>query len=256
MVVEFECRKCGKVVSYSQYDKNKFCPDCDTRLQEKIKIISEKTGKDNKNIELKKENINLDSLFFKFKKYSPVYVGDGIVFRSVDVWISAKKSAYENFRKRFSIEKLLDFDYLKRNFKNWLLFRNNLSWTTLHRTGYKALEDPEHLAKLIMLLQNEDLDVGVRVRRGLKGEEKVIGIGPGILTGLLHTFFDDKYCVWNRRTKETLEILRRSPTSYRDIGYTYKAVNEKLHEMSNDLNTDLATIDGFMWFISKHVTFL
>ena len=35
-----------------------------------------------------------------------------------------------------------------------------------------------------------------------------------------------------------------------------KAVNEKLHEMAQDLNTDLTTIDGFMWFISKHVKFI
>jgi len=255
MVVEFECRKCGKVVSLEQYNNSKFCPNCGTFLRAKrLKIFVKPQGPPP--IVINPNDIKLDSLFFEFKKFSPVSVGDGIVFRSVDAWISAKKRAYENFRKRFSIEKLLDFDYLKRNFKNWLLFRNNLSWTTLQRSGYKALEDPERLAKLIVLLQNEDLDVGVRVRRGLKGEEKVIGIGPGILTGLLHTFFDDKYCVWNRRTKETLEILLCPPSVYRDIGYTYKAVNNKLHEMAKDLNTDLTTIDGFMWFISKHIKFI
>ncbi len=257
MVVQFECRKCGKVVSLEQYTKDRFCPDCKTFLKPKRVIINRvKSVKKDKQIEIKQDDINLDTLFFEFKKFNPVYVGDGIVFRSVDAWISAKKGAYENFRKRFSIEKLLDFDYLKRTFKDWLLFRNNLSWTTLQRSGYKTLEDPERLAKLIMLLQNEDLDVGVRVRMGLKGDEKVIGIGPGILTGLLHTFFDDKYCVWNRRTKETLKILRCSPTVYRDIGCNYKAVNNKLHEMAKDLNTDLTTIDGFMWFISKHINFI
>ncbi len=257
MVVEFECRKCGKVVSFEQSNKSKFCTDCGTFLQVKrLKFNKFESQKKTKKIEIKREDINLDSLFFEFKNFSPVYVGDGIVFRSVDAWISTKKGAYENFRKRFSIEKLLDFDYLKRNFKNWLLFRNNLSWTTLQRSGYKALEDPEGLARLITLLQNEDLDIDVRVRRGLKGKEKVNGIGPGILTGLLHTFFNDKYCVWNNRTKDTLEILRYPPTSYRDVGYAYAEVNNKLHTMTTDLKTDLTTIDGFMWFISKYVRFI
>lgn len=136
------------------------------------------------------------------------------------------------------------------------MFRNNLSWTTLQRTGYQALKKPDRLAELLVLLRNDEIDVGVKVRRGLRGNEKILGIGPGILTGLLHTFFDEKYCVWNRRTKDTLKILRRPPSSYPDIGKNYKAVNKKLHEMAKELDTDLTTTDGFMWFISKHVKFI
>jgi len=30
---EFECRKCGKVVSFSQYKLDRFCPDCGTFLR-------------------------------------------------------------------------------------------------------------------------------------------------------------------------------------------------------------------------------
>ena len=90
----------------------------------------------------------------------------------------------------------------------------------------------------------------------MKGKEKVRGIGQGILTALLHTFYDDKYCVWNSRTQETLEILRRPPKTYSDIGKTYKEVNRELHGLAEELSTDLTTIDGFMWFISKHVRFI
>lgn len=253
MVVEFECRRCGMVVSFEEYNKSKFCPNCETRLRPKrLKIVcGPKPPKPS--IEIRPEDINLDSLFFEYNKYSPIAPGGGIVFSSVDKWISARKRAYEMFREKFSGEKLLDFDYLSRVFKDWLLFRNNLSWTTLQRTGNSALEQPERLAELIILLRDDDLDVGERVRRGLVGAEKVKGIGQGILTGLLHTFFDDKYCVWNSRTQDTLKILRRPPKKYSDLGKSYKAVNKKLLGMTQELDTDLTTIDGFMWFISKHI---
>ncbi len=174
----------------------------------------------------------------------------------MDSWIFARKQVYVDFRKRFSLEKLLDFDYLSRVFKDWLLFRNNLSWSTFQRTGCQALERPARLAELIILLRDDELDVGTRVKRGLMGKEKVIGIGQGILTALLHTFFDDKYCVWNSRTQDALRILRRPPRSHSDIGKTYEAVNTKLHELARELETDLTTIDGFMWFISEHVRFI
>jgi hypothetical protein len=242
------------VVSFEEYNKSKFCPNCETRLRPKrLKIVG---GPKSPEPPIRPEDVNLDSLFFEYNKYSPIAPGGGIVFSSVDKWISARKRAYEMFRKKFSGEKLLDFDYLSRVFKDWLLFRNNLSWTTLQRTGYSALEEPERLAELIILLRDDELDVGDRVRRGLVGKEKVKGIGPGILTGLLHTFFDDKYCVWNSRTQDTLEILLRPPRIYSDVGKSYKAVNQKLLEMTQELDTDLTTLDGFMWFISKHKKFI
>ena len=179
-----------------------------------------------------------------------------MVFKTVDSWIFARKQAYTEYSEKLSPDKLHDLGRILRDFEDWLLFKNNLSWTTFQRTGYQALKKPERLAVLLFLLQNEELDVGERVRSGLKGEKKVNGIGQGILTALLHTFYNKKYCVWNSRRKDTLEILRRPPKTYSDIGRKYKEVNNKLHELAEELNTDLTAIDGFMWFISKHVRFL
>lgn len=257
MVVEFECRKCGKTVSWKQYELDRFCPDCGTFLRPKrLKIDRTKAKRRDKRIEIERAHINIDSLFYEYENYHPVDVGGGVVFETVGAWISARIQAYREFRQRLSPERLHDLEQVSKNFKQWLLFRNNLSWTTLQRTGYQALEMPERLADLLFLLQNNRLGVGERVRRGLEGKEKVRGIGQGILTALLHTFNNDKYCVWNSRTQDTLEILRCPPIKYTDIGAKYKEVNRKLHELANELNSDLTTIDGFMWFISKHVMFI
>lgn len=255
MVTEFGCRKCGMVVSPEKYESDRFCPNCGTLLRPK-RLKSGRVGARKERIEICRDDINLDSLWYEYIHYSPIDVGGGVVFKTVDSWIFARKQAYTEYSERLSPDKLHDFDRILRDFKDWLLFRNNLSWTTFQRTGYQALKKPERLAELLSLLQNEKIDVGERVRSGLKGEKKVNGIGQGILTALLHTFYNEKYCVWNSRTENTLEILRRPPKKHSDIGRTYKEVNSKLHELVEELNTDLTTIDGFMWFISKHVRFL
>jgi predicted RNA-binding Zn-ribbon protein involved in translation (DUF1610 family) len=257
MVAEFECRKCGTIVSLEQYESDRFCPNCGTFLRAKrLKIDRLRAEKGKKRIEVDRDDINVDSLYYEYTHFSPIDVGGGVVFKTVDSWIFARKQAYVEFREKLSADKFHDLEQISKNFKEWLLFRNNLSWTTLQRTGYQALRKPERLADLLFLLQNDELDVGERVRRGLKGEEKVRGIGQGILTALLHTFYDDKYCVWNSRTQETLEILRRPTKRHSDIGKTYKEVNSRLHELTEELNTDLTTTDGFMWFISKQVRFI
>lgn len=257
MVTEFQCRRCGRVVSLEKYKSDRFCPNCGTLLRPKrLKIDRVRARQKKERIEIHRDDINIDSLWYEYMHYSPVDVGGGIVFRTVGSWIFARKQAYTEYRKKFSSDKLHDLDRIPKDFKDWLLFKNNLSWTTFQRTGYKALKEPERLAELLCLLQNEKLDIGERIRSGLRGERKVNGIGQGILTALLHTFYNKKYCVWNSRTKDTLEILRRPPKTHSDIGRTYKEVNSKLHELAEELDTDLTTIDGFMWFISKHVRFL
>jgi predicted RNA-binding Zn-ribbon protein involved in translation (DUF1610 family) len=252
MVVEFECRKCGKVFPHEQYNKSRFCPNCGTYLTEKIIYQPSRRNGVTHVEQIREEDINLEAIFFKFNKLRPIFVGEGKYFNSVDSWVSARKNAYRYFREKFSNERILDFNYLSKTYKEWLLFKNNLSWTTLYRSGYKALETPDRLAELIIFLRDDEINVKERVKRGLEGKEKVQGIGQGILTALLHTFFEDKYCVWNSRTQETLELLRCSiPKKFSNIGKAYVAVNNKCHELATRLDTDLTTIDGLMWYVSK-----
>lgn len=44
MVVEFQCRKCGKVVSLEEYNKSKICPNCGTFLSSGKSILSTRSG--------------------------------------------------------------------------------------------------------------------------------------------------------------------------------------------------------------------
>ena len=123
MIFEYWCRKCEKDVGAKQYLKSKFCPDCRTRLKERIKgKVTIVVPPPPPPIDVPVDEVNLERLFHKYLEFNPIAPGGGVVFRSVDAWISARKEAYVNFRNRFSVEKLDDVSYLKHNFKSWLLF--------------------------------------------------------------------------------------------------------------------------------------
>lgn len=195
--------------------------------------------------------INIDTLFEEFCRLQDFSCGEGIIFPDVSSWIMERKKAYAVFQEKFSQDKLVDWEKLREDFRDFLHFKNNYSWTTLYRTGLSALSDLERLWKLLVFLQNESIDVQKRVQQGLQGEYHCHGIGKGILTALLHTFNPDKYGVWNRRTDDTLEMFRRTLGASSNIGHRYQLINNELIQLKNELNTDLTTIDSFMWFISK-----
>lgn len=204
-------------------------------------------------VKLTRDQINVATLFAEFQKLENFKGGEGVCFRDVDEWIIARKKAYLDFRERFSQRKLVSWEKLENDFRDFLHFKNNMSWTTLYRTGLQAIQNMERLWKLLMFLQDESIDVATRVRKGLQGEYYCRGIGQNILTALLHTFNHDKYGVMNNRTEDTLKMLRRRPTQTVDLGHRYVSINRELLQLRDELETELTTIDGFMWYVSKRI---
>jgi hypothetical protein len=119
-----------------------------------------------------------------------------------------------------------------------------------------SLDNPSRLAKLLLKLRDEKVDVTSRVRYALQGSGRISGVGQGIVTALLHTFNDGEYGVWNSRTVDTLKKLHEPTFPSQDLGETYGRVNDTLVRLKTELKTDLTTIDGFMWFVSKKYEFL
>src|SRR4030067_2002730 len=104
---------------------------------------------------------------------------------------------------------------------------------------------------MVIFIQDESLNIAKRVRESLDGAHKCRGIGKNIVTALLHTFYPDKYGVWNNRTDEALKTIRRMPAMTSDAGIHHVAINEKLNALASELKTDLTAIDGFMYFLTK-----
>lgn len=258
---EYECRKCGRIYSSREYLESIFCRNCKGYLTAKLparlppKPPRGKKGKKPFEIPpmLPSEPINIHTLFSEFNNLPPISYGGGLVRQCSTLWITDRKRAYNEFKEKFSVDNLISVDKLCTDYEHFLYFRNNLSWTNLHRTGLKALEQPKRLWDLVTFIQDESVDIKLRINKGLQGELHIKGIGKNILTALLHTFHPDTYGVWNNRTQATLEIIRRNPSLRSDLGLTYNEINERLLQLSRELDTDLTTIDGLMWYVSKRV---
>lgn len=255
MSSEYECRKCGRVFSKDEFSKSVFCPSCGMHLWPKyVKGVRPlRKNWEIEPVELSRDQINMATLFDEFMRLQNFSCGEGVFFDDVPSWIMARKKAYATFREKFRQDRLVDWEKLREDYKEFLHFRNNMSWTTLYRTGLKALSNLEKLWKLLTFLQNESIDVQLRVRQGLQGKYYCYGIGRNILTAILHVFNPDKYGVWNSRTDDTLSMIRRKPRMRSDMGHNYTLVNDELVQLKTELNTDMTTIDSLMWFISKKV---
>jgi hypothetical protein len=238
-----------------------FCPDCGKYLKE-IKVnppplpLSPIDTQDRSFVPIKvsPEGAYIEKLWPVYMT-SEIKISAGYRFPSAEEWVRRRKQVYNLYRNKFAPDNLSDLKTVQHDFGSWLLFSNNLSWTTLQRTATYGLEHPENLTKLLLCLQDENIVIASRVRNTLQGTYKVKGIGQGIVTALLHTFDNNKYGVWNSRTIDTLKKLNQPTFSSDDLGETYKRVNLTLNRIATELNTDLTKLDGFMWFVSKNYEF-
>jgi hypothetical protein len=233
---EYECGRCSKSYTSVDYVKDRFCSVCGIHLSRKS---------------LSPETFKVDGLFMKFMGLEGFTPGEGICYDNVPLWIAARKRAYLKYQERFAVSRLLSGDAWRVDFKDFLYFKNNQSWTTFTRGGLDALKEFEQLRKLLIYLQDESIRVEKRIQDTLYGEKHVHGVTQNILTGLLHTFHPDRYGAWNNRTDDALQRIKRNPIKTTSVGKNYLAINDALAKLAKDLNTDLTTIDGFMWFISR-----
>jgi DNA-directed RNA polymerase subunit RPC12/RpoP len=249
---EYECRKCIKFFPIEQYEKSVFCPICGMRLWPPRKPPGRGPSRPIEQIP-PGPGVNVYTLFAEFKRLTDFRCGEGIVQENVPMWIDARLKAYAEFREKLAQNRLISWEQITRDFRDFLYFKKNLSWTTLYRTGLEALSNPERLWKLLTFIQDESVQLPTRVGKALEGEYYVRGIGKNILTALMHTFNPDKYGVWNNRTDDTLNLIDREPKSASDSGAKYVAINNELVRLRDELQTNLTTIDGLMWYVSKRL---
>ncbi len=235
-VPDYECTKCKKIFSHEDYKQSVYCPLCGERLWRKS---------------LSPPPFKVDGFFADFLRLSSFEVAEGIVFNDVPLWLSARKKAYAKYQEKFSAANLTESGKWLTDFKNFLYFKHNQSWTNLNRGGAEALANPEQLKRLLILIQDDSTRVDDRVRETLQGKSRCPGINKNTVTGLLHTFWPDKYGSWNKQTDEALKKIGRTPASAIDEGRHYLNINAALTKLAAELHTNLSAIDAFMWYLSK-----
>lgn len=254
-MIKYNCRKCNRDFHFDEHKSIKYCPDCGTKLELIRYYDPDPTVGSDGRKKLTPEEAQISKLW-------PIYLNSTIevtakfTFPSAQEWVRRRKLVYVEYRRRFSPENLKNLNSVKNNFHNWLIFRNNLSWTTFQRTGSIAIENPQKLANLLGYLQDENIDIATRIRGALQGSYKIDRLADGVVTALLHTFNNEKYGVWNSRTNDTLKKLHKPVLATEDSGESYIRVNNTLKQLAKETNSDLTTLDGFMWFVSKNYTFL
>ncbi len=255
-MIKYRCSKCSQEFPLTVIKPLMFCsdPNCGGFL-EKVYIDTLEVDEEGTRELISPADAFIGKLWPIYIS-SPIEISAGRTFSNVDLWVKKRKEVYIEYRYKFAPERLNDLKTLQRNFESWLHFRNNFSWTMLERTATNAIEHPQNIAKLLATLQNENIEIGVRVRSALQGCAKVAGIGEGIVTALLHTFNNEKYGVWNSRTVDTLKKLHRATFPSDNFGESYKRVNQTFQDIVKETKSDLTTVDGFMWFVSKKYEFL
>ena len=165
-----------------------------------------------------------------------------------DEWIKERKSIYELYRNKFSPHRVDQLTVV--DFETFLTFKGNKSWTNLQRGCKRATQEIEKLKNSLKYLQNESIPIEDRLNTIARGGKFYIkGFGKNLTTGLLHIFNWEKYGVWNNRSQKVLEELRRLPYISSNFGQSYVRINLELLKLTEEINTDLAYLDAFLWWL-------
>lgn len=195
--------------------------------------------------------MDLDKILQAFKASFPLSAGEGITEESLESWHQIRIKTKEKYAILFSQPRLKELT--REDFESFLYYKNNRSWTNLYRRGKEAAYKIEDLKKVIAYIQNESIDIKVRINSVLQGGSYYVrGMGKNLATAILHICDrEDKYGVWNNRTEGGLQKLGRLPRRTYNKGEFYYMINTELNRLKKELDTDLIIVDSFMWFVDK-----
>ncbi len=138
--------------------------------------------------------------------------------------------------------------------KEFLLYENNRHWLGIHRYQKKLVADIGHTQAVFRRLLDESETIVDRLDwiEGSDGAKPLLGLGKAVYTPILHVVFPDSYGVWNSVAEMAMNRLSLWPVgSGRSFGQQYEKVNAALHEVADELGTDLWTVDALWWRVER-----
>ena len=139
----------------------------------------------------------------------------------------------------------------EREFKDFLVFKNNRHWAGLQRQGPFMCANMSALRSALAILVDEKIPIEKRLDQLLpRGKAPMVPrLGRAVLTAILQVVNPDKYGVWNMTSEGAMKSLKVWPTfdSKDSFGERYLRVNEIFLLLTSELQIDLWTLDSLWW---------
>ena len=170
--------------------------------------------------------------------------------------IKYRDDTLKRYQKVFSPDRITSLS--KKEFLEFLLYRNNHHWDSLHRVGKFMVEDMDLLREALTILLDESISIEDRINQ-LRPERywatnsMVSHMGMPVLTAILLIVYPNKYGVWNNTSDTGMKIVRLWDENWdtQPTGQAYYEMNQIYLELCSILNIDLWTLDTLWWVIKK-----
>lgn len=131
----------------------------------------------------------------------------------------------------------------------FLRFEHNRHWWNLHRDEEKLMRHFDVVRTVLGELMNSEIPIGVRI----DGIGDLPGFTTDLYTAILLVAHPDEFGVRSRISDSAMRRLDLWPSIEDDAsaGEAYEAVNEMLHVVAAELDTDLWTLDALWWGVEK-----
>jgi hypothetical protein len=136
-------------------------------------------------------------------------------------------------------------------FRGFLLYENNRHWWGIHRHQAKLVADMDRLRHTLGVLLDENQPIVDRLDwiEPTAALKPLPGIGPAVITPILHVVYPDRYGVWNSISETAMRRLELWPGFNSGDGFGRKdtAVNSSIQWAATQVGVDLWTIDSLWW---------
>jgi hypothetical protein len=167
--------------------------------------------------------------------------------------INGRDEVLGRFQPIFAVDHLPDLQ--EGEIKEFLQFKNNHHWSSLHRMGPTVCSDMPRLRQALTILLDESQPLQDRYDQLIPPSRKAFipRLGRAIMTPILLVAHPDKYGVLNGTTKGGMQRLHLWPQFERGASFSdrYITINKILLQLAGDLGTDLWTLDALWWRVVK-----
>jgi hypothetical protein len=162
-----------------------------------------------------------------------------------DPVIAARETVYERFGPVFASNRIDDMT--EADFTAFLRYGSSARWLGIQRNRRRVLSDMERLRSSLRVVLDESRPIMERLAWlwPKDGPLPIPGMGPALVTPILHVAHPTRYGVWNRQIECALRRLQLLPRRFPAPGRAahYDVINTTLLALASATDTDLWTVD-------------